>query len=114
MAKRHPFKKAKPGAVSHHSTIHQIKTNPERDFFLFGDPGGARLLLKQKSSTGRRLKISKTSFRYLFGSYGGRTQRDSSPHHNSPNKNKSLRDFFLFGDPGGTRTHDTKLKRLVL
>ncbi len=26
-----------PGAISHHSTIHQIKTNPERDFFLFGE-----------------------------------------------------------------------------
>ncbi len=33
-----------PGAISHHSTIHQTKTNPERDFFLFGEPGGTRTL----------------------------------------------------------------------
>ena len=30
------------------------------------------------------------------------------------NKKQALKGFFFIGDPGGTRTHDTKLKRLVL
>lgn len=29
--------KKKSANSIHHSTIHQIKTNPERDFFLFGE-----------------------------------------------------------------------------
>ncbi|MBR2544024.1 hypothetical protein IKF04_01845 [Candidatus Saccharibacteria bacterium] len=38
-----------------------------------GADGRDRLLLAQKSSAGRRLKISKASSRDLLGSYSGRT-----------------------------------------
>lgn len=43
-----------PDAISHYFTIHQIKTNPERDFFLFGEPGGTSGFASQNLLSLRR------------------------------------------------------------
>ena len=61
-----------------------------------GDPGGTRLLLKQKSSAGRRLKKSRVNSGF-FSSPTAVEPNVVSRHTQISPKNKSLRDFF-FGE----------------